>query len=150
MTTEKKPFIKSEGNSRYKKPQKKQATRSAPAKSFQGETPTLEGHTYDIGIPNQSEVFTQTTKKIASYAGRNCREAHSMRTAIENLKTPTFAKPTMDTDGDQDVNKMLLIEATNAYVKRTEHYRIDSENMFSVILGQCTDAIKAELEAIDE
>ena len=76
--TEKKPFIKSEGNSRHKKSQKRQPTISARVKSFQGETATLEGYIYDIGIPNQSEVYTQTTKKIASYAGRNCREAHSM------------------------------------------------------------------------
>ena len=53
---------------------------------FKGETEGLEGHIYDIGVSNQSELFNSTTKKIAGYAGRNSKEAQTMRIALQTLK----------------------------------------------------------------
>ena len=37
---------------------------------FKGETEDLHGHIYDVGVQNQAELFSNSTKKIASYAGR--------------------------------------------------------------------------------
>ena len=38
-----------------------------------GRIESLEDVIFDIGISNQSELFMQTTKKLANYAGRKLR-----------------------------------------------------------------------------
>ena len=40
---------------------------------FKGETEALQGYIYDVGINNQADHFTKTTKKIASFAGRTLK-----------------------------------------------------------------------------
>ena len=73
--------------------------RATPLSSnkFLGETEELHGHIYDINTTRQSEMFTNTTKKVANYAGRTCKEPKDISLAIEELKDATFTMPTKGT-----------------------------------------------------
>ena len=77
-----KPIIKKASNDRVRRSKGRgrgnyrrsgNNTRTITAK-FKGDTEEQHGLIYDVGVTNQSEIFTATTKKIASYAGRNCKE----------------------------------------------------------------------------
>ena len=39
---------------------------SSTKEKFKGETEALHGHIYDVGVQNQAELFSNTTKKVAS------------------------------------------------------------------------------------
>ena len=60
---------------------------------FKGETTALQGHIFDVGITNQADLFTETTKKLSSYAGRTCKEPQDIRRAIEDIKKITITMP---------------------------------------------------------
>ena len=60
---------------------------------LQRETEELHGEIYDIGVTNETDLFTTTTKKVASYAGRHCREPQDIRVAIEELTDTKFSIP---------------------------------------------------------
>ena len=38
---------------------------------FKRKTDELEGHLYNEGVTNQSQLFANTTKEVAEYAGQN-------------------------------------------------------------------------------
>ena len=67
--------------------------RCPTSQRFKGETDDLEGHIYDVGTRTQAEQFTKTTKKLASYAGRTCKEPQDIQRAIEELKEVTVPIP---------------------------------------------------------
>lgn len=46
----------------------------------------MGGHIFDIGVPNQAELFSMTTKKLANYVGRTVRESQDIWQAIETLR----------------------------------------------------------------
>ena len=126
--------------------------RSEPAKvsisssTFQGETESLLGAIYDVGVSNQSELFTTTTKKIAGFAGRTCKESKDISLAIEELEDPTFTPP-KKVNIDPAIDDLLLKNEVDIFIKRKFTYRQNQATMFSVVLGQCTEALKAKLEA---
>ena len=53
---------------------------------FKGETDGLDSHAYDVDTTSQAELFTEMTKKLTSYAERNCKEPQDMQRAIEGIK----------------------------------------------------------------
>ena len=60
---------------------------------FKGRTSKLEAHIYDVGVQNQVDIFANTTKEIANYAGRHCKDLRDIRTAIERLQEATIPVP---------------------------------------------------------
>ena len=113
--------------------------------SFVGETKELEGHIYYVGTSKQSEMFTNTTKKVANFAGRNCKESKDISLAIEDLSDHVFTLPTKQNTGDSEIDTLLLREEMQIYSKRKSTYRQNQATMFAVVLGQCSDAFKAKL-----
>ena len=155
MTDEKQTEVKQEGRNRGRQRQNRNNNRDniktrryPPPKKFTGETEDFHD-IYDFGTTDQAETFTTTTKKLAVYAGRTCHEPQTMRVAIESLKPQSLEKPKPETEGDADVNKLLLIEATKGFYKKRESQRRDSELMYSVIIGQCSDAMTTKIEAME-
>ena len=122
---------------------------STPKSNFKGDTEGLEGHIYDVGVSNQAELFTNTTKKVLSYAGRSYSEAQDIRIALETISEISIKAPKKETTGDDTINTLILNKEVDAYIKRKHAYRQNKAYMFSVILGQCTDAMKAKLEKVD-
>ena len=114
---------------------------------FQGETKELHGHVYDIGVQNQADLSTTTTKKLASYADRNCREPQDIRVAIEELEDVTFMMPTRRPGLDSSIADIVLSKDTDVYIKRESIYRQNKAAIFSVELGQCTKAMEEKLES---
>ena len=60
---------------------------------FKGETEALSGQIYDVGRNDQAELFTETTKKLAGYAGRTYKEPQDIRRAIEDVAEINIPMP---------------------------------------------------------
>ena len=103
---------------------------------------------YDVGTSTNSEIFTITTEKVAAYAGRTCKEAQGIRVAIEKVEDVIIPKSVKDTVGDAGINERILNRDIEAYVKRRATYRQKKSSMYSVVIGQCTDAMKAKLKGM--
>ena len=94
------------------------------------------------------ELFTITTGKIAAYAGRTCKEAQYIRVAIEKVEDIKIPKHVKDTEGDDAFNEKNLNRDIEVYVKRKTIYRQKKASVYSVVMGQYTDAIKAKLKGM--
>ena len=125
----------------------KSTTTSISTKKFEGETKELFGYIYDINTSQQSELFTNTTKKIANYAGRNCKESKDISLAIEELIEPTWTLPVKQNTGDKEVDSLLLVQELQLHTKRKHTYYDNRATIFHVVMGQCTYSMKAKLEA---
>ena len=98
--TEAKPDLSRSSNTDRKssKKGKFKGRRFIPTQRFKGETEGLDGHVYDVGTTTQAEQFTETTKKLASYAGRTCKEPQDIHRTIEELKDITVPFPSPRTE----------------------------------------------------
>ena len=99
-----------------------------------------------MGTGSQADQFTATTKALASYAGRKCSYPQDIRIEIERQKDVVIPTPTSRSDTEADVAKPLLGKEIDAYVKRSQQYRQNKANIYSVALGQCTEATNNRLE----
>ena len=115
---------------------------------FKGETNGLYGNVYNVGTTTQAEQFTETTKKLASYAGRTCKEPQDIHRAIEDLKEVTIAMPDERLGiTDLTLKAKLYEKDIEVWSKRESLYRQNKSSMYSIALGQCLEAMKVKLEA---
>ena len=99
-----------------------------------------------MGTVSQANQFTSTTKALVSYAGRKCADPQDVRIAIERQKEVSMPIPTTRTDINEEVENILLGKEIDAYVKRSQQYCQKKAKIYSVALGQCTEAMKNCLE----
>ena len=114
--------------------------------NFSGLTEDLKGHIYDVGTGSQSDQFTATTKALTSYAGRKCSDPQDIWITIERQKDLLIPIPTSITYINGEVLKLLLGKDVDAYVKCSQQYHQNKAKIYSVALGQCTEALKNCLE----
>ena len=117
-------------------------------KRFVGATSGLEGFVYDVGTSAHSELFTIATEKNAAYAGRTCKEAQYVRVTIEKVEDIKIPKHVKDTEGDDAFNEKNLNRDIEVYVKRKTIYRQKKTSVYSVVMGQYTDDMKAKLKGM--
>ena len=75
---------------------------------FKGDTADLEGNVYGIGSSNQAEIFTRTTKKIVSYAGRTYTESQDILIALKSIKEITIDRPVKESSGNDGMDTLIL------------------------------------------
>ena len=88
---EKKPSVKQEGNHDKSKRRNgarryKIVQRAVTASEFKGKTNDLEGHIFDVGVANQSQLFATTIKEVAEYAGRTLKESQDICVAMKKWR----------------------------------------------------------------
>ena len=98
--------------------------RFAEQQKFKGKTEGLKGHVYNVGTTTQAEQFTETTKKLASYAGHTCKEPQDIPRAIEDLKDVTVPVPTERTSiTNSALHNKIYDKDIEIWSKRKSLYR---------------------------
>eukprot|EP00957_Ditylum_brightwellii_P162787 12396261-Ditylum_brightwellii.AAC.1 len=122
---------------------------------FGGKTPELRSFVYDAGHVLQADMYVQTTKEIAQYAGQICKQADNIKRANEKLQGTVIPKLTLamvsdkitDVDGKVDIaiTNIYLKKQTDMYLKRKESYTKNKTKVFNVIIGQCIEQMMSKL-----
>lgn len=116
---------------------------------FEGRVPELMGHIYDCSF-KQTDAYTRTTKEIAEYAGRTYKFGNDVRLAIEYLEAPQMDIPEdINEDTATKSETRIWEKRIDEYVKREEAYKQNLKTLYAVIWGQCTEALRAKLQAKD-
>ena len=127
----------------------RKASSVVPHSCSTGLTEELKRSIYDTGISSQADQFVLTTKDIASCAGRTCTDPQDIRVALENLddtlisvpvKRPTVKAMT------EEIAVLLISKDVDLLVKQEQYHHENKAKMYSVVLGQCTEAMKNCLE----
>ena len=113
--------------------------------SFKGRCNDLKGYIYDCDSHKQCDIFVTTTREIAEYIGRTYKYGGDTKMSIHKLEIITIERP-VEPEGD-DLDEMIYKEDMKEYVKRRSFLRENLKRAYALIWGQCTDLLKAKLEA---
>ena len=110
-------------------------TKASYQSKFEGKKEELKNHIYNVGVDNQADLFTRTTKEIVKYAGRHFKQSLDIRTAIENLSEVVIPVPTDRGTWNLKFKKIILSKDLEIYVKILKAYAKNKSAMFSIVMG---------------
>ena len=111
-----------------------------------GKLSVLKGHLYDVAKPGkQADQYTQTTKAIGEYVGRVYgREMLQLVLHLKECKPSEPEYPTGNAVTERD--KAVWGKQYDLYLKKQEQYEDYKAKVFTIVLGQCTKAMKNKVE----
>jgi hypothetical protein len=116
---------------------------------FVGRCEDLAGHNFDCLNAHGANMFIKSKQELAKYAGWNCKHSAEVRVAIENLEPAAVPRPEDPPDDVTQWDHRLWDKMVDAWIKASIQLEQDLQRMYSVAMGQCTDAWWAKLESQD-
>ena len=116
---------------------------------FEGKCAELKGCIYDCTDSKQADVFTKTTKEIANYVGTTYKYGNDVKLAVSTLRTPSFTEPSDPPEGASKSKLKIWETKISDYCKRESYLEENLKTLYSLVWGQCTDLIRARIEALD-
>ena len=123
-----KPIMKKEGNDnanrgrghggRGRGGRRPYYPRASYQPKIKGKTENLAGFIYEVGVGNQPDLFVKTTRELAEYAGRNCKDFLDIRSAIESLTEVSIEIPRERATGNTKVDEILFSKDLDNFIKR--------------------------------
>ena len=140
-----------------------------PRQRFEGDIPELHGKTYELVGNKSADLYTETTKHIASYVAIKCQHGGDIRRVVETRVRPTMVAPNrttiatqlgipeMTTVGDGETARvvidplvqMMFAEEVKEHVKRTRKLEENIKFLWTVLLAQSSQAVRNCLEALN-
>jgi hypothetical protein len=122
----------------YKKPTEKE-----------GKCDDLAGYTYDCSDSRlvAADMYTKNTKEIAEHVGRTFKYGVDAKKAITTLLLPVFVEPTNPADKATRTQIRVWEKTVDEFVKQQTHLEQNVKTICPLVLGQCTDAMRAKLES---
>jgi hypothetical protein len=111
---------------------------------FEGKCADLKASVYDV--LSGKDTFAKTTREIAEYVGREYDDAGEFRTGMVELRLPPLVRPAAPPDNSLINVELWKIEIGD-YQKQVVARRRNSAKVYSLILGQCSQALRNRLEA---
>jgi hypothetical protein len=96
----------------------------------------------------QADQYAVTMKEIAAYIGTKYTYGADIQWSLEHEKEFVIPKPTPLAAAADDIDKRIWEKEIDEYVKRKSKLESNCRTLFSLIHGQCTEYLKAKLEAL--
>ena len=111
-----------------------------------GKLSVLKNNLYDVAEPgHQADQYMQTTKAIGEYIGRVY--GHEMQWLVMHLKECEPEELDYPVRGNvTEKDKAMWGKKYDLYLKKQELYVDYKVKVFTIILGQCTKAMKNKVE----
>ena len=111
-----------------------------------GKISELRDQLYDVAdVGTQADKYTKTTKAIGEYVGRVYSK--EMKNLVLHLKEGAPVEPVYpDTTSATEKDKAVWSKLYDRYLKRLEVYDDYKAKVFTIIMGQCTKAMKNTVE----
>ena len=144
-----------------RKPYQQNSRRGGPPKpansaiprqeKFLGACEKLHGFIFDIKGYGMADQFAVTQKKLANHVGTVFPNGTDVKLAVEQLVIPTLLVPTeYDPANATMTEKRVWEKQIDQYVKKMDQLDENIRTLYSIIWGQCTEAMKAKLESMTE
>lgn len=105
---------------------------------------------YSGGDHTSPDTFTKTTREIALLAGRTMHFGHDAKLSIESLAMIILELPTDPPTNASKTEEKIWEQEVSLHVKRKTYLRENMKALYTIIIGQCTDPLKALLETLPE
>ena len=112
---------------------------------WKGVTAAIESHVFDCSSAYSIDTYNKTMSALADHVGSTYKISGLIRTLIEALIKPAVAVADYPENGTT-TEKKLWEKRVDIALKKEQQLEDNIENLFSVVLGQCTPTMKAKLE----
>ena len=127
------------------------APRIPRVSTFKGSTPEMNGHVFEChGEGTEQKQFAKTVEELQHYANKNLKQTNDLSTLFKKLEKPTIPLP-RNLDTDEMKNSLLSRiweKEVDFYVKRKVTLEDNMQALFSIVWGQCSDAMQAKLTGL--
>ena len=140
-----------------------------PRQRFEGEIPELHGKTFELVGNKSADLYTETTKHIASYVAIKCQHGGDIRRVVETRTRPTMSAPNRTAIATQlgvsetttvgegegarivvdPLVQMMFAEEVKEHVKRTRKLEENIKFLWTVLWAQSSQAVRNRLEALN-
>jgi hypothetical protein len=114
---------------------------------FEGKCPDLKGYICDCQHVHQANQYSRTTKEIAEFSGQTFRHGMDIQMTSESLENITLNLPDDPPDNATKTELRLWEKRTDEYILRKSTLIENIKTTYSIIRGQCTEAMRQRIEA---
>ena len=125
---------------------------------FEGRAEGLAGYVFNTTTARNANNYTQTLKEIARHVGSSSKFGADLRRTIEDSTMFTVIRPTRpatlgtgataDKKDAYNVGMDIYRKDIKNFVKRRSTLEYNMGRAFEIIWGQCTQAMRAKVEAM--
>ena len=94
-----------------------------------------------------AEIYNKTIKQIATYVGREYKHGGDIKCAVELGKLPIITTPSNLAANTTKVEKEIWRKQIEGYVKCTSILDENVQNLYSLVWGWCTKAMKSKVKS---
>jgi hypothetical protein len=113
---------------------------------FEGRCAELKGELYDCSDVRQVDGYTKMTKEITKYVGQVY--SGDAWTAVKSLALLVFTYPSDQATGATETERRKWQKRVDSTVVKDDWFEEDMKKVYSLIWGQCTESLRAKLEAV--
>lgn len=137
---------------RFDKDKKSNHQSHGSTQVFRGDHEQLKGHVYTYDANARPNQYDKTTEKIRDWAKKELAFSMDIWRSIKNLQEPDCKtwKPKFPEDPKDDEAKSEYTEELKEYMIRKRTYVNNKAKVFTVVLGQCSESMKAKLEGQED
>lgn len=129
----------------------KRFTRPA-AETFRGEHEDLKGYVYTYDEAARADQYDKTTKQIGQWVKKELQFSIDIYNSIKCLKEPDRDKwePEELPEDATTGKRAIFNEKIKEFMLRSRTYDNNRTKVYTIVYGQCSDAMRCKLEAQDD
>lgn len=126
---------------------------------FKGKHKDLSGYVYTYDASTRADQYEKVTERIAEHLKDKCQFPDDLEKCLLSLKEPNtdewMPKPGKLTDEQKadpemvEMRKQIRTEEVKEYMLRKRMFKSDKSKAYTIVLGQCSPALKAKLKGQD-
>jgi hypothetical protein len=100
-------------------------------------------------VVTNKDTFAKMTCEIAEYVGHESNDTGKFRTSMVDMRLPELVEPAPPADPGNVVALELWMLWRQNYKKKPEIHHKNSERVYALVLGQCSQALQNRMEVHD-
>lgn len=124
----------------------------APVETFHGEHEDLKGFVYTYDEAARADQYEKTTKQIGQWVKKELQFSIDIYNSIKRLEEPDkdMWEPEDLLEDATAGKRAIFNEKKKEFMLRSRTYDNNRTKVYTVVYGQCSDAMRCKLEAQDE
>lgn len=138
-------------NTRRRGDKARKSYRSTNAEAFSGDHEDLHGFVYTYDSHARANQYDKTTERVAQWVKKELSFNMDIYNSMMKLEEPSTNdwKPKLPENADA-TDRAFFSEEIKEYMLRKRTYANNRSKMYTIVLGQCSDPMKAKLEGQED
>ena len=114
---------------------------------FVGKYPDMHGNVFQChNETDKRDQYERTVEELSRYASTFFNISRDIKTMLSTQREVTFTEPQDPLFSSSLTQRKILEKEVDQFMQRKEDYHDNKHVIFSVIMGQCSNAMKTQLK----